>query len=148
MPRKTKAAKKKIEALSAELTESLKDLPPTLGACADEYYSIREKRLAIQRKIEEMEAREKVLKEHLIAQLPKSDANGITGRKCRVTVVVQKKPTVEDWDALYKHVKKTGEFEFFTRRVNESAVKERWEAGKKVPGVGVFQYVTLSINKL
>ena len=56
-------------------------------------------------------------------------------------------PTVEDWPKLYAHIKRTGNFEMLYRRVNPAAVKERWDDGKAVPGVGKFPVEKLSITK-
>jgi hypothetical protein len=122
--------------------------PKTLGACADRLYELRQKRLEEQKKVDAIEAEEKALKEHIIQNLPKSEASGVAGKLARVTVVTKEVPQVRDWDAFYKYVKKTGSFDLMQRRLTEAAVKERWEAGKEIPGVERFQAVTVSINKV
>lgn len=122
--------------------------PKALGACADRLYELRQKRLEEQKKVDAIEAEEKALKEHIIQNLPKSEASGVAGKLARVTVVTKEVPQVEDWDAFYKYVKKTGNFDLMQRRLADAAVKERWEAGKEIPGVKHFQVVTVSINKV
>jgi len=122
--------------------------PKQLGACADKLFQLREKRLEMQKAVDEVEAEEKALKEHLINNLPKSEASGVAGKLARVTIVTKQIPQVKDWDLFYKHVKKTGEFELLQRRLTDSAIKERWEEGKKIPGVESFNAVTVSINKV
>lgn len=122
--------------------------PKALGACADRLYELRQKRLEEQKKVDLIEAEEKALKEHIIQNLPKSEASGVAGKLARVTVVTKEIPQVEDWDAFYKYVKKTGNFDLLQRRLTDAAVKERWEAGKEIPGVKHFQVVSVSINKV
>jgi hypothetical protein len=122
--------------------------PKTLGACADRVYEMRQKRLAAQKVVDLTEAEEKALKEHIINTLPKSETTGVAGRLARVTVVTKQVPQVKDWDAFYKHVKKTGDFDLFQRSITKAAVEARWDAGKKVPGVEAFTVVSLSINKV
>lgn len=122
--------------------------PKALGACADKLYQLREARLAKQKETDAIEAEEKALKEHLINNLPKSDASGVAGKVARVTVVTKPTPQVKDWDAFYKYVKKSGEFELMQRRLSDTAIRERWDAGKKVPGVESFNVTTVSINKV
>ena len=122
--------------------------PKTLGACADKLYKLRQKRLEQQKKVQEIEKEEKALKAHIIETLPKSKASGISGKVARVSVITKKIPQVKDWETFYRHVKRTGNFELLQRRVSDAAVKERWEDGKKVPGVDHFNAVTISINKL
>jgi hypothetical protein len=55
---------------------------------------------------------------------------------------------VEDWPKLYAHIKKTGEFELMQRRLGETAVKERWDADKQVPGVGRFTAKKVSCTRV
>jgi hypothetical protein len=123
-------------------------VPKTLGACADALYVTRQQRLIEQKDITAFEAIEKALKEHLIATLPKSDQTGAQGKLARVTVVTKKIPIVEDWWALYKYIKKTNQFDLLNRALNGAAVQERWDSGKTVPGVGSFNAVSVSVNKL
>lgn len=122
--------------------------PKTMGACADKLYELRQKRLEIQKVVDNLEAQEKALKEHLINNLPKSEASGVAGKLARVTVVTKKVPQVKDWDIFYKHIKKTGSFDLMSKRLSDSAIKERWELGEVIPGVESFNAVTVSINKV
>ena len=122
--------------------------PKALGACADRLFQVREERLKIQKQVELLASEESAIKEHLINTLPKSDASGVAGKLARVTIVTKQVPQVKDWDAFYKHVKKSGDFDLLQRRLTDSAIKERWEAGKEVPGVEHFNAVSVSINKV
>jgi hypothetical protein len=122
--------------------------PKSMGVCADKLYELRQKRLAQQKLVTEMEEEEKALKEYIINTLPKSETSGVAGKLARVTITSKEVPQVEDWDAFYKHVKKTGEFELMQRRLSDAAINERWEAGKKVPGVKAFKATSLSLNKV
>jgi len=122
--------------------------PKALGACADKLFELRNKRLAEQKKVDEIAAEETALKNHIIENLPKSEASGVAGKLDRVTVVTKQVPQVKDWDAFYKYVKKTGSFDLMQKRLTDAAIKERWEAGKEVPGVEHFNAVSVSINKV
>jgi hypothetical protein len=122
--------------------------PKTLAACADELYKTRDLRIAAQKATDELQAKETALKEHLINNLPKSDASGVAGKLARVTVVTKLIPRVNDWDKLYKFIKKTGAFDLLQRRLIDTAIKERWDNGKEVPGVESFNVVSISMNKV
>lgn len=122
--------------------------PKTLGACADKLFELRNKRLAGQTLVDEVEAEEKALKVHIIDNLPKSEASGVAGKLARVTVVSREIPQVKDWDKFYKYVKKTGYFDLLQRRLTDAAIKERWECGEEVPGVEHFKVTSVSINKV
>jgi hypothetical protein len=123
-------------------------IPTTLGACADLFYKTQQRRLALEAEAAKVAKDEAALKEHIINTLPKSDANGITGKLCRVTIRKTLVPTVSDWDQLYAYVLKTKDFSLLERRIGKAAVRERWEARKEVPGVEGFNVVTLSVSKL
>lgn len=123
-------------------------LPKTLAACADALYETRAKRLEVQKIVDDLQARESALREHLIDNLPKSDATGVSGKLARATVTVKELPRVEDWDKLYAYIKKNSAFEMLQRRLSNAAVEERWENGKQVPGVGKFNAVSISLNKV
>jgi len=123
-------------------------LPPTLAGCADRLFQVREERLAKQKEVDSLAAEENALKVYIIEELPKSDATGIAGKVARVTVVNKIVPKVEDWDKFYKYIAKTKSWEMLQRRVGEGAVRERWDAGREVPGVGHIQVPTVSINKV
>lgn len=122
--------------------------PKQLGACADKLFTLKAKRLEIQKLVDAVDAEEKALKAYIIENLPKSEASGVAGKLCRVTVVTKEVPQVKDWDAFYKYVKKTGSFDLMQKRLTDAAICERWEAGKKVPGVEVFNAVSISMNKV
>ena len=54
-------------------------------------------------------------------------------------------PAIEDWDAFYKHVAATGQFELLHKRLSSTAFKERWEAGEVVPGTSSSSVWELSV---
>lgn len=122
-------------------------LPKTMGACADLLYETREKRLAAQKIVDELAKQESAVREHIINNLPKSDT-GASGKRARVSVVTKQVPQVKDWDKFYAHVKKTGQFELMQRRLVDTAIRERWDNGKQVPGVEAFGVVSVSLNKI
>lgn len=122
--------------------------PKTLAAAADMLYTIRTKRLLLQKEVEAYQKQETELRERLIAELPKGDATGVQGKLCRVSVITKARPNVENWDKFYAYVKKTGNFDLMQRRLSDAAVKERWENNKEIPGVGRFNIVDLSVNKV
>lgn len=122
--------------------------PKKMGECADLLYNLRAKRLAGQKLVDEVEAEEKALKEYIINTLPKSEASGISGAIANVKVVNKMVPQVKDWDALYAYIHKTKSFDLLNRALNKGAVEERYEAGKKVPGVEDFQTTTVSVTKI
>lgn len=123
-------------------------IPKLLGAVVDLLYTTRQTRLLEQKDINEYKATETALKEHLIAELPKSEATGTSGKLANARITTKPVPAVEDWDKLYEFVRKKKRFDLLQRRLNDEAVKEMWDRGEAVPGVGVFNAVDVSVTKL
>lgn len=126
-------------------------LPRTLAACADLYWETRNKRLAIDKQVAELQKQETYIKEHLIKNIPKSDATGVAGKLCRVTVMPKDIPQVKDWDKFWEYIARNrskGAFALLNKAPNAAAIKEIWESGKDVPGVEKFSTSTLSVNKV
>lgn len=123
-------------------------LPKSLAECADLAYTLRERRLEIQRSTKQLEEQEKLVKEYLINNLPKSQASGVSGKVANAKIERDTVPTITDKKKFLAYVKKTGDFDLITSSMNPRAVKERWEHKKKVPGIGEFQVVKLSLTKV
>lgn len=117
-----------------------------LALLADGYFATRNKRLALQKEVDKIEEQEKSLKQEVLDGLIANGATAIGGKLVEISLVEKVEPTVEDYDALYKHVQATGEFDLLYRRVNAAAVKERWQLHEKVPGVVGFPVQSLSMH--
>jgi hypothetical protein len=123
-------------------------IPAKLAAVADLLYTTRQRRLDLNKHVEAMKVQEAALKDHLIDNLPKSDSTGVAGKIARAQVNTEDSPATQDWDAFYKHLKKTGQFDLMNKAINRKAIKERWAAGKEVPGIGHFEQVKISLTKV
>lgn len=123
-------------------------LPKTMAECADLAYTLREERYEIQRRAKEVGEREAILREHIIQNLPKSQASGVSGKVANAKIEVEMVPKFTDKAKFLAHIKKTGEFDLMTTGMNASAIKARWENKKQVPGIGETQIVKLSLTKV
>jgi len=121
--------------------------PKSLAQCADMLYETRQNRLAMQKEVDEMEKREGILREHLIENLPVSDATGISGKLAHAKIEKKDVPVVNDWPKLYKHILATKSFDLLQKRLSKEAVDARWEKKKPVPGVGIFHAKIVSLTK-
>lgn len=120
-----------------------------LATKADAYQELRLKRLALKREVDSLYQQEKDLKRDLIEHLQSAEGvTGVAGQLCNVRLRPKHTAQVESWDALYDHIRRTGEFELLQRRVGEGAVKERWDNGDVVPGVIDYEDVDLSVTKI
>ena len=123
-------------------------LPKTLAACADLLYELKAEKSAAQKVVDEIEAKQKALQNHLINTLPKSQATGVSGKVANAKIVTEEVPSVKDWDAFYAYIKKNNAFDLLNRAPNKKAITERWENKKAVPGVDKFTAVKVSLTKV
>lgn len=121
-------------------------IPKSIGACADLLFDIRQERLAAQKIVDAIREEEQILIDHIIDNVPKGDT-GAAGKHHQVSVYTDVVPQAEDWDKVFKYIKRTGEFDLLQRRLNSAAVKERWEDNKSIPGVTTFNAVKVSLTK-
>ena len=123
--------------------------PEQVGLLSDRYRETRERRLAMQREVDAVDKEEKALKNEIIEYLRNEKTGGIAGTNGYMSVLVEKiQPVADDWQALYTHLRETGEFELLHKRLSSDAVSERWEQGVEVPGVGKLTIYDLSVRKL
>lgn len=129
-------------------------LPKTLAACADLYYQKREERLLADKAAAALKSQETFLAEHLIKNLPKSEATGVAGKVARVFVENKddyRPKNAESWKAIWEYIfknKAKGSAALLQRRLSPDAVKEIMESGKPIPGVEKFSYPVLRYSKL
>lgn len=123
-------------------------LPKTLALCADRLYAIKAIKADAKAVVAGIEAEESALTLHLITSLPKTEATGIQGTLCRVSVVPKSVPQVTDWDEFWAKFRVARDRDLIQKRLSSTAVAARWEAGKNVPGVEEIEILTLSINKV
>lgn len=124
-----------------------KAIPKTLGGCADRLYELRAERQELNREVKEIEALESAIKEKLIEELPKSQAEGVTGKTARAMIKSKAIGHVTDWGKLYDHIRRKKDFSLLQRRLSDASVQDQWESGKKIPGVEPFTVLKVSLTK-
>ena len=56
-------------------------------------------------------------------------------------------PQVVDWDAVYEHIKKTGDFYLLQKRPAAAAFRELTDSGEVVPGMEPYTKQSISLRK-
>lgn len=128
--------------LKAPLT--MKDAPKLV----DELWRTRKERLDLSKKVEDLQKKESELRLSILDVLGKSRASAVGGKLARAEMEPKTIPVIKDWDALYQHIGKTKSFDLLQRRIAESAVRERWENKKEVPGIAAEVVAVLGLHKV
>jgi hypothetical protein len=122
-------------------------LPEKLGDCIDLLYSQRERRLALQRELDELKAQEEFVKGHIIGMLHDQELNSGTGDVATASITHRIVAQVEDWDAVYGYVLQNRAFDLLHKRISDTAYRDRLEQDEPVPGIKPFEVEGLSLVK-
>ena len=124
------------------------ELPSSVGLCADLYKKVRDLRLAMQKQVDAVEAREKEIRDHIINNLSKSPDTGAAGKKYRAQIKQTTVPTAKDWDKIRAFMVENDRFDLMQKRLSNKAIEALWEEGVEVPGVDKFNKIDVSITKI
>ena len=122
-------------------------VPKRFGECADLLYVLREQRSKVQKAADAIEEQEKQIKEYLIQNLSKEDQTGAVGHKATATITSKVVPQAKDWDAVYKWILKSKDFSILGRSLKMESIRERWDDGRKIPGIEPFTTLSVSVTK-
>lgn len=123
------------------------DVPTSLGACADLLYELRAARLELEHKIEELRAREARVRDYLVGALEAQGLTAVVGGVARAGLTTMHVGRVKDWEAFAAHLFATRDLSLLQRRLNDGALRERWDVGETVPGVEAFLVPKVSLTK-
>lgn len=118
-----------------------------LGSVIDEYAKARSKRKLADSQAEALKKIEDGAKAKVIAELQKNKLDSARGERGQATITMRDIAAVEDWPALYKHIRETDEFELLQKRPALGACQERWEQKVMVPGVKHERMVDLKFTE-
>lgn len=100
------------------------------------------------KKLVRLNERFKEQEEELMNTIPTQELDGGIGKLAKAKINRTTVGTVDDWNQLYKFIKRTNGFDLLNRAFNNKAYRERLEAGKKVPGVKKMTVKKLSLTKV
>jgi hypothetical protein len=158
-----KASRAALETPKKETAAASKEagfkIPKDLAECADMLYLKEKERYALQAKAEALKKEETTLREHLINNLPKSKALGVTGKVANA--VIKEKDIVEligteqerfakVYDYILKNGRKNpGVWALLQRRLGDATAKEMIDAGKgALIGARLGKVKTISLTKV
>jgi len=117
-----------------------------IGTWIDTLHALREKKAKAERAVDEVKKLIDETEQVVMTALKDAGLESARGKKLQATLSHREYPQLEDYEKLVAHIKKTGAFELLQRRLSSTAVRERWEQKKTVPGVGVFRAVELALS--
>lgn len=133
-------------------------MPPSVGRCADLYRDVRDLRLAMEKEVEKIKARETEVKNYIIDNLSTSQDTGAAGLRYRAQLVTKTAfrigSATEDspeggWGAFCSWIRKNDRFDMLQKRVSEKAAADFYEQeGRVVPGLEKVNVKDVSVTKI
>lgn len=121
-------------------------MPNVLGSEIDKLIRLRQKRMAAQKKADEIKKEESLLTESLIEICAKQKIEKASGKLGTFSIKMAPFPVVKDWNEFYAYVRKQDAFELLQKRVGVGAWRERVEAGKVPSGTEVSEIWTSTLT--
>lgn len=120
---------------------------PTTKELMARMFEIRAAKAALNEKIKALDTEWKTLEHEVLSQMAKQGSSKVSVDGLGTAILSKTLlPTVQDWDALYEHIKATDAFHLLQRRVSTPAFRELIEAGEVIPGVQAFEDVSINLR--
>ena len=127
------------------MSEELEKLSAkALATLGDQWWAARTERLAADKVAAALKVKENALNATIIEQMRAQEITAIGGGVVALTLKKTDEPVLEDKQAFWAYAKAEDDMSLFEQRISKSAVKDRWLAGKQVPGVTTFPVYKLS----
>ena len=120
----------------------------TMGSTIDSLWAKREQKREAEAKLKIIETEITTIEELLMERMDKEETSKSQGTKASVSITQATVANVEDWAAFHAYIAKNKYFHLLQKRASDPAVRELWDAGKKVPGVQPFTKRKLNIRSL
>ena len=113
-----------------KIIESEENFDDLMNKLAD----FREVIASTEQGLKELKQRKNDLEAKLIAKMEDQGIDRTGNDRCSVSIKTETVPTVEDWDAVYKHILSTEQFELLHKRMSASASRELLSLDMELPG--------------
>ena len=106
-----------------------------LNELMDELASVRGEIKTIQEQEKVLKLNQNDLESAIMHKMEEQGLDQIANDVCTVSKKIETVPTVEDWEAVHKHILDTNQFELLQKRMSATAWRELLQMGQLVPGV-------------
>ena len=121
-------------------------LEKTINELLDDLYSIRTEVKSLQEQENELKRSQRELEATLMTKLDQQGVDRVGNDVCTVSLKKEIVPTVEDWEAVQRHVRDTGQFELLQKRMSAVAYRELRSMNLDVPGVKATELTRINFR--
>jgi chlorite dismutase len=110
------------------------------------YISVRAQRLLLDKEAAALKETEEELKKAIVAKFREGGITAQGAANGLVKMTELEEPVATDWALFYEYVKQNDAWEMLHKRLTSTAIKEHWEVGESIPGVGKTTVYKLSVS--
>jgi len=118
-----------------------------LGNRIDALYALRQMRLEVQRKADDLKAQETAAREEIMELLDSMGMVKGTGLHATCGITTKTEPVVADWEQVHEFIRRENRFDLLQKRLSAPAWRDLREAGVLVPGTDAVPVRDLSLTK-
>lgn len=121
----------------------------TLPEIFAEYAALRSKRLALQKEVDAMKAKEDQLSADMQIMMMGKKLKEVTFPGGKAVLKPRQKFVVKDWTAFYDYIVSHGTPFMLEKRPAQSSINEVYQAGEQVDGIDrqTFEDIVISVAK-
>lgn len=126
-------------------------LPEKIGGLLDYRFKLKLQKEAVEKFLKGITEDITRVEDAIFLQFKSDDIKGARGDLAQASISTQIIPIAEDWDEIYKYIKKTrgnDGFSLLQRRLGTATIKEMWADGKEIKGIGKMEKQRLSVTKI
>ena len=112
----------------------------------DELHSTRVEIKSFQELENKLKKHQRALEATLMTKLDQQGVDRVGNEVCTVSLKKEIVPTVEDWEAVQRHVRDTGQFELLQKRMSATAYRELRTMNLDVPGVKATELTRINFR--
>lgn len=122
---------------------------PTIGELIDAMYRVRQKRLEVQKKVDDLKAKQNQIEAMLMEALNSQKTRKGEGSLASASISTSINPVAKDWDKLNKWILRHKELELFQKRLSAPRYRELLEDYPRgIPGAESYEQHTINLRKL
>lgn len=122
-------------------------MPMTIKDLIDQYVETKAHKEQLTADIRTANEKLATLEKDLMEMMSQAGITQAASDKASLSMKQARHPAIDDWQAFYEYVARTGQFELLHKRLSSTAFRERWEAGEVIPGTSVSEVWELSVRR-
>ena len=121
----------------------------TIGELIDAMYRVRQRRLEVQKQVDDLKAKQNQVEMMLMEALRKQNTRKGEGSLASASISTNINPVATDWEALNRWILRHKELTLFQKRLSAPRYRELLEEYPRgIPGTESFEQHTINLRKL